>query len=221
MLPSWTDREKKLVVALCVAVLCLLAVILVKGEAWFNKESSSLPIVDSLSQQPKSWSDERNVQATPPKREANLSVLVIDVKGAVKKPGIYQLRKPARIYQVIEAAGGSASDADLSKLNLAQEVIDGSVIYIPRKGEENPPTFFTPTDDGTSRSVTGQSGKISVNSASAKELEELPGVGPAKAEAIIQYREQNGPFQRVSDVAKVPGIGEKLLERFQDLITVP
>lgn len=221
MLPSWTDREKKLVVALCVAVLCLLAVILVKGESWFSKESSSLPIVDGLSQQPQSWSDQGGgkAQATPPKREVTLSVLFVDVKGAIKNPGIYQLKKPARLYQVIQAAGGSTSDADLSKVNLVQEVVDGSMIYIPRKGEKQS-TFFTHTNDGTSGSLD-QSSKISINTASAKELEELPGIGPAKAEAIIQYREEHGPFQQVSDVAKVPGIGEKLWKRFQDQIMVP
>lgn len=221
MLPSWTDREKKLVVALCVAVLCLLTVILVKGEIWFAKESSTFPAVNGLSQQPQSWSDQKEkAQATPPKRQENNSVLIIDVKGAVKKPGIYQLKKPARMYQVIEAAGGSTSDADLSKCNLAQEVTDGSVIYIPRIGEKIPTTFFTSTGDGTNSSKD-KNGKIFINTASAQELEKLPGIGSAKAEAIIQYREEHGPFQEKSDVAKVPGIGEKLLERFQDLIVVP
>ncbi|SFX53891.1 competence protein ComEA [Thermoactinomyces sp. DSM 45891] len=210
MLSRWTDREKKLVVALSVAVLCLLAVLLFRGEGWLSAEG--LPVKNVEKSQ--DWLDQNEKMAlVPPKRES-VQLFVVDVKGAVKKPGIYQFKKATRLYEVIETAGGSTDDADLKKVNLAQEIADGSVLYIPRKGEESQPLV------GQS-DFSDKNGKIAINSANSTELEELPGVGAAKAEAIIQYRDKNGPFKRVADIAKVPGIGEKLLARFKDKITVP
>ncbi|MDQ0416215.1 competence protein ComEA [Croceifilum oryzae] len=210
MLSRWTDREKKLVVALSVAVLCLLAVLLFRGEGWLSTGGTQV----KNAEKPQNWMDQNEkTSLVPPKRES-VQILVVDVKGAVKKPGIYQFKKATRLYEVIETAGGSTDDADLKKLNLAQEISDGSVLYIPRKGEESQP--LVGQSDASSKN-----GKVAINSASSKELEELPGVGAAKAEAIIQYREKNGPFKRAADIAKVPGIGEKLLARFKDKITVP
>ncbi|TCP69297.1 helix-hairpin-helix domain-containing protein [Baia soyae] len=212
MLSRWTDREKKLVVALSVAVLCLLSVLLFKGEGWFSAGGPQVKNAEN----PQNWMDQNEKMALVPPNREGVQLLVVDVKGAVKKPGIYQFKKATRLYEVIETAGGSTEDADLKKLNLAQEIADGSVLYIPRKGEEGQP--LVGQTDPSSKNGTG---KIAINSASSKELEDLPGVGAAKAEAIIQYREKNGPFKRAADIAKVPGIGEKLLARFKDKITVP
>jgi competence protein ComEA len=140
--------------------------------------------------------------------------IMIDVKGAVKKPGIYRLDPESRVHDAILKAGGARSDADLDQVNLAGRLTDGKVVYIPKKGETLQGTaWMNPPADGTG-------GKININSATAEELQQLNGVGAKKAQAIVSYREENGPFQSIEEISNVPGIGEKTLEQFRDQITL-
>ncbi|MGA8944291.1 MAG: helix-hairpin-helix domain-containing protein [Thermoactinomyces sp.] len=142
--------------------------------------------------------------------------VVVDVKGAVKKPGIYRLDKDSRVYDAIRMAGGTLPEADLLKVNLAERLADGKVVYIAKKGEQ---TTNIAWNQGTSADGS-EPGKINVNTATAEELEQLDGIGPKKAQAIVRYREENGPFSTVDEIAKVPGIGEKTLDQFREQITL-
>ncbi len=146
------------------------------------------------------------------------SQLIVDVKGAVYKPGIYELNSPARAYQAIQKAGGARDIADLNRVNLAEEIKDGMVIYVPKKGEEITSIGQAPAINIGSSQNSDQ--KVNINKATLQELEELEGLGPAKAKAIIKYREEHGPFRTVDDLTGVPGIGEKTLNRFREQITV-
>lgn len=130
--------------------------------------------------------------------------LVVDIKGAVNNPGVYRLAPGARVYQVIEQAGGTTKGADTTKLNLAQPVVDGSMLYIPTQGEI--------------QSSNAESGKVNVNTATVAELGKLHGIGPAKAAAILAYRTKHGPFKDTSALKKVKGIGPKILESLQNQI---
>lgn len=136
--------------------------------------------------------------------------LAVYVTGAVVSPGVYYLPEGSRMEQALQAAGGAAADADLNRVNLAQKLRDEQQVYVPKMGEENPPV--------PSSSAGG--GLININSASAAELETLPGIGPTLAQCIVDHREANGPFAAIEDIMDVRGIGEGVFEGIRDLVTV-
>ncbi|WP_339228188.1 helix-hairpin-helix domain-containing protein [Oceanobacillus sp. FSL K6-2867] len=136
---------------------------------------------------------------------------VVDIKGAIASPGVYEVSPDARVNDVILTAGGFTADADENQINLAQKVQDEMIIIVPEIGVEGA------AGGGTAES----NGKIKVNTASQEEIEQLPGIGPAKAEAIIQHREEHGLFNSIEDLLNVSGIGQKTLENMQDAIQIP
>ena len=140
----------------------------------------------------------------------------VHVVGAVKTPGVYQLPRGAIVQDAIEAAGGPATQANLAGINLASGVSDSQQVYVPSIGE---------TPQAVTRgSPAGQSmneARLSLNTATAPELERLPGIGPSLAKAIVEYRESHGPFQQAEDLLNVPGIGPAKMAQIEDLITVP
>ena len=140
-------------------------------------------------------------------------MLIVDVAGAVREPGVYEFIEGDRVIDAIERAGGSMPKADLSLLNLAAPLADGTQILVPKSG---PAGAVVP-----GKAVPGStSGLINVNSASATELESLSGIGEVLAATIIEYREQNGPFASVEDLMDVSGIGPATLDEIRDQVTV-
>ena len=140
--------------------------------------------------------------------------IFVDVKGAVKHPGVFETTKDKRVKDLIEEAGGLLDDADTSTLNLSQKVKDQMVIYVLKHGEK--PKQMT---DGDS---TGSSSGdvININTASKEQLMKISGVGKTKAEAIIAHREKNGDFKKKEDITKVRGIGKSTFEKIKDKIEV-
>lgn len=147
--------------------------------------------------------------------------LVVHVAGAVAMPGVYELPAQARVHAAIDSAGGLLADADPAALNLAAPLTDGERVYVSRVGEV-PPVVAAPDRPPASVAVgpAAPTGPIDVNRASASELEELPGVGPATAQAIVDHREQQGPFATVDDLDAVRGIGPAKLAAMRDLVEV-
>ncbi|WP_100331637.1 helix-hairpin-helix domain-containing protein [Bacillus xiapuensis] len=151
-------------------------------------------------------------------------VVMVDMKGAVPKPGIYTLKQGARIHDAIAKAGGLQKDADRTAVNLAQKLQDEMIVYIPKIGEKPPaqspsvssaiPGASSPADGSKPET------KININAASAEELQTMPGIGEAKAQAIIDYRETEGAFAKPEDLKNVTGIGEKTFEKLEPLISV-
>ncbi|MBM4762360.1 helix-hairpin-helix domain-containing protein [Bacillus sp. B15-48] len=146
-------------------------------------------------------------------------VMMAEVKGAVANPGVYEVDESERIIQLIEKAGGLTKDADSSAINFALKVADEMSIYVPIIGEEAPAFLSEDFTGGVSLSSETNS-KINLNSATASELETLPGIGPAKSAAIIEFRETNGPFKSIDELKLISGIGEKTFEKLQDFISV-
>jgi len=137
--------------------------------------------------------------------------LAVYVTGAVQNPGVYYLPEESRVQDAVEAAGGPTVNADLDRVNLAERVHDEDQIYFPEIGEENVPS--------TRMGGLGE-GLIDINRASLAELETLPGIGPALAQSIVDYREAHGSFDTVEGIMEVEGIGQGIFEDIRQLITV-
>jgi competence protein ComEA len=137
--------------------------------------------------------------------------MVVYVTGAVPRPGLYTLPQDSRIQDAVDAAGGFLADADQESLNLAEKLEDGQHLdipfgvgeaVVPGAAEESTPTL------------------VNINIASAEELDSLPGIGPTTAQKIVDYRDQNGPFEKIDDIMDVAGVGPATFEEIRDLITV-
>ncbi len=142
------------------------------------------------------------------------STLMIDMKGQVAKPGVYELPAGSRMQDAINAAGGFTPEADSRAINLALIVVDETSLYVPANGEE----VVLPAVS-TTASASGSS-LININTATEAELMELPGIGPSKAAAILAYREEAGSFKAPEELTEVTGIGDKSFEKLKDLIIV-
>jgi competence protein ComEA len=139
--------------------------------------------------------------------------MIVDVAGSVHRPGVYEFVAGDRVIDAIERAGGALPKADLTVLNLAAPLADGTQILVPKAGESSAGT----TAVGTSGSA---SGLVNINSASAVELEALPGIGEVLAATIVEYRTQNGPFTSVDQLEDVSGIGPATLDEIRDQVTI-
>ena len=154
--------------------------------------------------------------------------IVIHITGQVKNPGLVYLDEGARIADAIKEAGGSTKDAALDKVNLAYVLEDGQKIYIPNKNEKISEIQYIITDSGENvlkgtgkeSNVKGGIKKVNINSANQEELETLPGVGPALAVRIIEYRNSNGKFEKVEDVQNVKGIGDSKFTNIKEYICI-
>lgn len=150
--------------------------------------------------------------------------LVVHVAGAVARPGIVQLPAGARVVDAIAAAGGAADDADVDQLNLAAPLADGVQVRVPHHGETvAAPVTPAPPGGGGGGAAGGVPAApvvVDLNRASAAELEQLPGIGPSLAAAIVTWRTDHGPFERVDDLLDVPGIGPAKLATLADHVTV-
>ena len=216
---AWTKREIKLLAAVAVCAVLLVSMIMY---FLFMDKSNEVeddiplsPVLDGegLPETGEGLVGEQNGQQDEP------GDIVVDVKGAVKQPGIYHLPPDARVYEAIAAAGGTTDEADETQLNLADFLTDGMAVIVPAKGDD-PNERLSMTGGAAGGSGGGTSGKVNVNRATEEELQTLTGIGPAKAAAIIRDREENGPFKSVDDLTRVSGIGEKTLDKLRDDVTV-
>ena len=143
-------------------------------------------------------------------------LITVDVKGAVKSPGIYDLPLGSRVHDAVQKAGGLTEEADSKSLNLAQKVSDEALVYVPTEGEE---AASQQTASGTTPS-TSKEKKVNLNKASLEELKQVKGLGGKRAQDIIDHRETNGKFKSVDELKKVSGIGAKTIEKLKDYVTV-
>lgn len=150
------------------------------------------------------------------------AAVTVHVAGAVASPGVYELPAGSIVNDAVQVAGGALDDADTNALNLAEQVADGSRIYVPRRGEEAPPVqqgVASGVGQGTVSSPAA-AGLVNINTATATELEALPKVGPVLAQSIITWRQENGGFKNVEELQHVSGIGPATYEVLAPLVTL-
>ncbi|HFU3725048.1 TPA: helix-hairpin-helix domain-containing protein [Streptococcus suis] len=146
------------------------------------------------------------------------SQLVVDVKGAVAKPGLYTLAAGARVNDAVDAAGGLTSQADPKSINLAQKLSDEAVVYVASKDENI--SVVASTTASSAMSQEGNESKVNLNTATEADLQTISGIGAKRAADIIAYREANGDFKSVDDLNNVSGIGDKTMESIRPYVTV-
>jgi len=166
-----------------------------------------------------------DISENNPTMQIEIPPVIIHIAGAVKNPGVYQLKPTDRIVDAVKIAGGATEEANLDLVNLAALLEDGQKIIVPYKtysetGEEINTNTYNPTASVYSSSSVSTSAKININTANATMLQSLSGIGPVLSERIIEYRNQNGLFGVIDDIKDVSGIGEKKFEGIKDLICV-
>jgi competence protein ComEA len=156
-----------------------------------------------------------------PRPTPTTASVIVDVRGAVAQPGVYTLPAGSRVQDALAQAGNVLPNAETRNLNLARKLNDGEQVYVPTVGEATAPPPAAPGKSNASSAATKTPiGIININTATLEELDALPGIGPSLAQRIVDYREQNGAFQKIEDVKKVRGIGDALFGDIKDMITV-
>lgn len=191
------------------------------GGFFLLKPSTQKPVTETNLQAEvatvsKDSSSEKEIKKEEKDESAEQDLITVDVKGAVKSPGIYDLPVGSRVHDAVQKAGGLTEEADSKSLNLAQKVSDEALVYVPTKGEE---AASQQAASGTASS-TSKEKKVNLNKASLEELKQVKGLGGKRAQDIIDHREANGKFKSVDELKKVSGIGAKTIEKLKDYVTV-
>ena len=207
-------KEYKIIVICAALGLALGGFFLIKPSSQTSvKETNLQTEVAAVS---KDSTSEKEVKKEEKEESTEQDLITVDVKGAVKSPGIYDLPVGSRVHDAVQKAGGLTEEADSKSLNLAQKVSDEALVYVPSKGEE---TASQQTGSGTPPS-TSKDKKVNLNKASLEELKQVKGLGGKRAQDIIDHREANGKFKSVDELKKVSGIGAKTIEKLKDYVTV-
>jgi competence protein ComEA len=158
--------------------------------------------------------------AAPPAETATAppTQVVIDVVGAIRRPGLYRLSEGARIADALARAGGATRKADLSLVNLAAPLADGQQVIVPRRGAAAGAAPAPAGAAATPGAPGATAGPVHLNTATLEQLDSLPGVGPVTAQKILDYRTEHGPFTSVEELDAVPGIGPSRMDQLKDLV---
>lgn len=205
-------------------ILCLLILLYfsLQHEDSSKTAEELITTIPQVNEQTKQLSNEQTNDEQN-KAVSNIQVIV-DVKGAVKFPGVYQLTSEERVIDAITYAGGYLEEAETRYINHAQKLLDEMVIYIPKKGEslDEMQSFgqgvHSTSFNSNASSTSGD--LVNLNTADEMALSTLPGIGPSKAQAIVAYRDENGSFKSIDELKNVSGIGEKTFEKLKDSIVV-
>ena len=224
LLAEWRSRAPRWLWAAlgvaAVAVVGVLAVVALRAPAG-PAPRLTLPVAGAAATPATAGAGAGGGAATGAGAGAGTGLATVHAAGAVVSPGVYALPAGARVADLLLAAGGALPEADLDRLNLAARVSDGDRVYVLRKGETADSAVAGP-GPAASASAGGSAatGPIDLNTATAEQLDTLPGVGPATAQAIITYRSRHGRFRSVTELLEVPGIGPAKLEAVRALVRV-
>lgn len=202
-----SQKQKIIVIIIAVLMLIFIGYYIIKKS---NDSYAELEVIE-----------ENNIETKETETYELEEKIKVHIAGEVKKEGILEFEEGSRIADVIDKAGGTTGDADLSKINLAYEVEDGQKIYIPNKNnKEDVEYIIEEAGEGIINNEENTSKKININTASQTELETLSGIGPSTALKIIHYREENGDFNTIEDIKNVSGIGDAKFNNIKEEITV-
>ena len=218
-------KKQKIILAIIISIILLITFAYIYKNIYSVDESSEIIINNDMQ-------IENNLVQNEENQENNLKEeekVVVHVIGEVNNPGVVTLKEGARIIDAINEAGGKTEEADLSKINLAYVIEDGTQIYIPRINENLNEIELMTQDAGSSTIISnsetdnGENSKevkVNINTANKEKLETLPGIGETTAQKIIDYREANGKFNNIEDIKNVSGIGDAKFNSLKDKITV-
>lgn len=206
------------------SILCLAFILFIFLQQNDSSDSTD-ELITTIPQEEKT--EQLNKEANQEESSTTQKVIV-DVKGAVKFPGVYELTAEDRIVDAVQLAGGYTDLANTKYINHAQKLQDEMVIYIPKEGEDlesqlapmGQAVSLPSPSNSHNNTTSSNEEKVNINTAEESVLTTLPGIGPSKAQAIIAYREENGPFKTVEDLNNVTGIGDKTFEKLKDQISV-
>ena len=201
-------KQRKILIIICILVIILIGWKIYDSSKFETDEESQ--IIDS------------NVQESKTDDEEEL--VIVHVTGEVKKTGVVRVKEGSRVEDIVKAAGGLTENADISNINLAYVVEDGTKIRIPSTDDEKQEEYITQSiGEGIimqEESNNSRSSIVNINTANETELEELPGIGASIAGRIIEYRNKNGKFKNIEDIKNVTGIGDSKFEKIKNLIRV-
>ena len=188
---------------------------LILGGFFLLKSSTQAPAKESnLQTEVTTVSKDEKEDKNQKEEVVEQDLITVDVKGAVKSPGIYDLPVGSRINDAVQKAGGLTDNADSKSINLAQRISDEALVYVPTKEE------VTSQEAHSNASTTKENKKVNLNKASLEELKQVKGLGAKRAQDIIDHRESNGKFKSVDELKKVSGIGAKTIEKLKEYVTV-
>lgn len=212
------NKGKQIIMILLATVLILVVILFGKLFATNQKESADDFYEELLLEEESETNEEQAELDVSSPEELNTEIMV-DVKGAVLRPGVYKMDATNRIIDAVQIAGGLQANAEEKGVNFAQKLEDQMVIYIPEIGEEvDDIPYITSTSDLNQEETEGH--LIDINTADKEGLMSLNGIGPAKADSIIQYREEEGYFKTIEDLKNVSGIGEATFNKLKDYIKI-
>lgn len=241
MLLEWWERHRRI-------ILSVGTILLIGSSLWLYQArsadrfgtASQLPLVspayasndealgseETVPGEARSGPASSQPEAGEPKgSEQTAPLLYIDVKGNVNRPGLYRLDAGSRVADAIAKAGGAKPDADLEQINLAAPLTDGTAIVIPAKGgspaavaQDRSSPAYKPGSAGPSAAALDD--QVNLNTATAEQLMDLPGIGEARAASILRYREQKGGFRSPEELKEIEGIGEKMYDRIKERLRI-
>ena len=201
-------KQRKILIIIGILVIILIGWKIYDSSNFETEEESQ--IIDSNTQESKTEDEEE--------------LVIIHVTGEVKKPGVVRVKEGSRVEDIVKAAGGLTENADISNINLAYVVEDGTKIRIPSTDDEKQEEYITQSiGEGIimqEESNNSNNTIININTANETELEELPGIGASIAGRIVEYRNKNGKFKNIEDIKNVTGIGKSKYEKIKDLIKI-
>lgn len=232
-------KEKRNIVILAIVIMMITIIGIIVICINYKSEYTSIDMLEEMeenlvhenTEEGKSVNHVENKSQNTEGTGDNEEIIAIHITGEVKKPGIIYLKKGARIVDAIKEAGGATKNANLDRVNLAYILSDGQKIYIPNKNEKDEGKEYIIANSGenilleegnsnTRESLKGVDGKVNINDAKQTELETLPGIGPSLAQRIIEYRENNGKFQKIEDLQNVKGIGDSKYSNIKDNVCI-
>ena len=218
MIENVLEKIKQYKLALVIALIGVVIAGFMMLQREQKQENNIQQLMEQTSYSSSSTTEKSEQRSESDQGDKNEGMVTVDVKGAVKKPGVYQLKSSSRVHDALLKAGGMTDEADLKSINQAQKLVDEAVVYVAKVGEN---VVDVTTNTGASSATSqAKSGLVNLNTATEADFQTISGIGQKRAQDIIAYREANGKFKSVDDLKNVTGIGAKTLEKLKEYVTV-